>query len=288
MVCPLCDTDLSQDGGLLELIADGTHEIARATYRQVVSCNNQMFIIIFDSVFCKISSLLYLTLFPYYSFSHSLTLSSYLAFHPEIGFPIVAEAVEFSRGQIALYGTRAVWIRAKEVEGLLLRKTEMENLLNTRLHELTMKTSEALEMTSKLQSKQTECEDLKRRLANANIAFSGVTGKSLPSMIPLQQQQQQQRYPQQQGAFGSGGGDMTPRRVSSPSAAMGGSNILKGSGGGGSGGGGGGRGIFNPSHATRAPTPDKSLSVRTSTGSQLNLIRPPTAAGSAQQKSGHM
>jgi hypothetical protein len=55
------------------------------------------------------------------------------------------------------------------------------------------KTAEAMEMTSKLQSKQTECEDLKRRLANASVAFSGVTGKALPSMPPLQLQQQLQQ-----------------------------------------------------------------------------------------------
>ena len=220
-----------------------------------------------------------------------------MAFHPETAFPIMAESVEFSRGQIALYGTRAVWIRAKEVESLLLRKTEIENLLNTRTHELSMKTAEAMEMTSKLQSKQTECEDLKRRLANASVAFSGVTGKALPSMPPLQlqqqlqqhqqqQQQQQQRYPQQQTGFG---GDMTPRRVSSPSAAMGGSSVMKSGGIGSAGVGGGGRGIYtttSSSHVNRAPTPDKSLSVRTSTSQVLNLIRPQTAAG-VQQKGGY-
>jgi hypothetical protein len=235
MVCPLCDTDLSQDGGLLQLVADGSHEIARACY-------------------------------------------SYTAFHADTAFPIITEAVEFTRGQIALYGTRAVWIRAKEVDLLSQRKTEIENMLNSRTHELNIKTAEAAEYLSKLQSKQSECEELKKRLASTNAAYLNVTGKPMPSM-PLQQhhqhqqQQQQQRYPQQQ-VFG--GGDMTPRRVSSPSVAMGGLGSAVKPGGSL---GGVGRGIFNQSGPTRTPTPDPSLKVRTTAGVQLNLIRPTTASG---------
>lgn len=83
----------------------------------------------------------------------AVAVFSYNAFHSEEAMRVSAEALIFARSQSALYGTREVWVRIKDVETLQRRVVEAENKLNT--------------MRSELESAGRAVEDLGARLDRA-------------------------------------------------------------------------------------------------------------------------
>ena len=56
---------------------------------------------------------------------------SLAAFHPETAQRLLTDALSFARAQTALYGTREVWVKGQEGDGLKRRLVEAENRLHT-------------------------------------------------------------------------------------------------------------------------------------------------------------
>ena len=56
---------------------------------------------------------------------------SFAAFYPEDALRLVTDAAVFARSQTGLYGTREVWMKQQEVEGLKRRLTEADNRVNS-------------------------------------------------------------------------------------------------------------------------------------------------------------
>ena len=139
---------------------------------------------------------------------------AYTAFSTADALPVIIEALQFARAQTALYGTREIWLRAKEAEGIQRRVVETENRVHSLMGELQVRAREAQDLEGKLLSKTRACEDLERRLGNSSRLYLEATGRAMPALGLQQHQQQQlqlqrqQHPPQASQRGGSAGGGM--------------------------------------------------------------------------------
>ena len=121
---------------------------------------------------------------------------SLAAFHPETALRLLTDAVTFSRGQTALYGTREAWKKGQESEGLKRRLVEAENRLHTLLAELGAKAGEVADLQDRLALKVKEVAAQKAERKRYEEAYARSTGGRGGALLL--------------GAGGGGGGGPSP------------------------------------------------------------------------------
>ena len=75
-------------------------------------------------------------LIPDHSPEMAVKVFAFGAFFSEDGQRLMADAATFARGQTALYGTRELWLKEKEMDAMKRRIVEADNRINTLLGEL--------------------------------------------------------------------------------------------------------------------------------------------------------
>jgi len=109
---------------------------------------------------------------------------SFGAFFCEDAQRLLGDALNFARSQTALFGTRELWVREKELDAAKRRLVEADNRMNTLLAELDLKQREVEDYSTRLATKTRDAAEQRQRRKQVEEAYTKITGGS-HAPIPL-------------------------------------------------------------------------------------------------------